>query len=69
MTQLSLGFQALYMTHTSLAGTDVTWLTAHSKPFTTLPQRTLKEAHMQLKARISVIGHHAQAQTLIRLVS
>jgi hypothetical protein len=54
---------------TSLEGTDVTWLTAHSKLFTMRPQHILKEAHMQLTARISIIGHHIQGQTLITLVS
>ena len=42
------------------------------QPFTTRPQRTLKEAHMQLMASeswLSVIGHHTQGQTSIRLVS
>jgi len=42
------------------------------QPFTTRPQHTLKEAHMQLAASVSwlsVIRHHTQGQTSIRLVS
>jgi hypothetical protein len=40
------------MTHDCQASTDVTWLTAHSKPFTTRPQRTLKKTHTQLTASV-----------------
>jgi len=42
------------------------------QPFTTRPQHTLKKAHMHLTASVSwlsVIGHHTQGQTSIRLVS